>query len=107
MKVITNSNSIYEISTGMTPKGNPCLIALKEGCKEKVYCLAVWPDRLPFMEATKTVNFIENGLIIGYNQKGVITVRIKPHNKPLNGMLLIGCGPSRCFRSTKIKETTM
>jgi hypothetical protein len=60
-------------------------------------CVAVYPDRLPFLMATVEVRQ-EGNMAVGRNAKGVVTLRVVP-DQVRKGMILAN---RRGLRSTEI-----
>jgi hypothetical protein len=91
--VVTKSGAKYFVS--MNEKGVLCCI--KEGWDKPTPCVGIFEDRLPFLMATKTIEKVRD-IIIGKNEKGVITLKVKPLDlKP--GMILAN---RHGLRSTEI-----
>jgi hypothetical protein len=95
MKVVTESGSVYTLS--LNDKGT--LMAEKKGM-QACPCVAVYPDRVPFVEDTVRVVRQPDGKHAGYNEKGVRTILVVPTQVRV-GMVLIN---RRGFRSTAIRE---
>lgn len=99
MKVTTKSGSVYILTQSVSKKsGLPVMVAQKVGYTGQDIVLAVYPDRVHFLEATTRFEFINSNLVVGYNAKGVVTLRFKPFDVRI-GMILASKGG---LRSTEI-----
>jgi len=76
-----------------------CLVGRREGWPEKLHCVAIRPELLPNLTATKTVDR-EGQYSCGYNARGTRTLRIIP--KLVCKELILA--NRRGFRSTKIVD---
>ena len=95
MIITTKSGATYEAEVKQTSKG-PCLFASRNGDKARPV-IAIFPDRLPFLQATASTEW--NGhQVIGYNGAGTVTLKFDPA-KVLRGMILAN---RRGLRSTEI-----
>ena len=98
MIVTTTSGAQYAVSP--SPKGlEYSIIASNDADRigQSGMCIAVFDDRIPFVEATAKVT-TEGRFCVGYNAKGVRTLRFDPA-KVLKGMRLVN---RRGLRSTTI-----
>jgi len=97
MKVLTKSGSVYDLEVVDVPGKGRLLSAYKAGWPARSAVVAVYPDRIPFLEATETLRR-EGDRVIGFNKQGTITLRFDPLQvRP--GMILAN---RKGLRSTEI-----
>ena len=96
MLVRTESGSEYRVEVRHGHNNGPVLVVQKDG-HAPVVAVAVFPDRLPYLEATVTLER-EGDRVVGRNAKGVVTIRVKPL-EVRRGMVFAN---RKGFRSTRI-----
>lgn len=101
MKTITTaSGAQYSVAVKDTGNG-PCLYVQKKGMDKAIPAVAIFKDRLPFLEATKVVRYHNpTKKCVGWNDKGIVTLRFDPTQvKP--GMILVN---RHGFRTTRVVQ---
>lgn len=100
--VRTISGAEYQVTVRQTADGGLVLWARKQDEPTGRPVIAVFPDRVPYVEATASVRALPNGKVEGLNKDGVRTVLFDP-TTILRGMVLVD---RRGFRSTAVVAVT-
>jgi hypothetical protein len=96
MVITTVSGSRYQAEVATGEKG-PRLLVRKDGWDRPAPAVAIFQDRVPYLEATTNVSW-DGRQAIGTNSRGVVTLRLDPV-KVCRGMILAN---RKGLRSTEI-----